>query len=55
MHVLRQESLVCIFESPQSVAPFNSMHTEEMALCNLNEVVYAFVINIDGFSIEQGK
>ena len=50
MHLLRQKSLVCIFESPQLVVPISSMRTEEMALYNLNEVVYAFVINIDGFS-----
>ena len=50
MHLLRQESLVCIFETPRSVTPFNSTRTEEMALYNLNEVVHAFVINIDGFS-----
>ena len=46
MHLLRQESLMCIFESPRSVAPFNSTRTEEMALYNLNEVIYTFVINI---------
>ena len=50
MHLLRQEPLVCIFELPQLVTPFNSTRTEEMALYNLNKVVYAFVINIDGFS-----
>ena len=49
MHLLRQESLVCIFELPRSVAPFNNMLTEEMALYNLNKVVHAFVIKIDGF------
>ena len=41
---------MCIFETPRSVAPFNGTHTEEMALYNLSKVVYAFVINIDGFS-----
>ena len=50
MQLLRQKALVCIFESPRSVAPFSSMRTEEMALYNLNEVVYTFVINIDEFS-----
>ena len=50
MRLLRQELLVCISELPRSVAPFNSMRTEEMAPYNLNKVVYAFVISIDGFS-----
>ena len=50
MHLLGQKALVYIFESPRSVAPFRSTRTEEMALYNLNEVVYEFVINIDGFS-----
>ena len=52
MHLLRQESLVCIFESPRSVASFDSMRTDEMALYNLNKVVYAFAISI---FVEQGK
>ena len=54
MHLLRQESLVCIFESPRSVALFISTRTDEMAQWlykyNLNEVVHAFVTNIDGIS-----
>ena len=52
MHLLRQELLVCIFKSPQLVALFNSMRTNEMALYNLNKVVDAFLINIiiNGFS-----
>ena len=54
MQLLRQELLLCIFESPRSVAPLNSTRTrtltEEIALFNLNEVVYAFVISIDGLS-----
>ena len=51
MQLLRQELLVCIFKSPRLVALFNSMHTDEMPLYNLNKVVHAFVIHIDGFSI----
>ena len=43
MHLLRQESLVCVFKSPQSVAPFNGTRTEETALYNLNEAFYVFV------------
>ena len=50
MHLLRQESLVCISESPQLVALFNSICTNEMALHNLNKVVHAFVMHIDGCS-----
>ena len=50
MHLLGQESLVCIFELPQLVAVFNSMRTDETALYNLNKVVYAYVLHIDGFS-----
>ena len=53
MQLLRQESLVCIFELPRSVTPFNSTRTEKMALYNLNKVVYAFEINIDGLSRER--
>ena len=49
----RQVTLVCIFELPWSVALFNSMHSDEMALYNLNKVVHAFVIPIDGFSREK--
>ena len=50
MHLLRQESLVYIFESPRLVAPFNSMRTDETALYNLNNVVHTFVMHIDGLS-----
>ena len=50
MHLLRQESLVCIFESPWLVALFNSMHIDETGLYNSNKVVHAFVIHIDGFN-----
>ena len=50
MHLLRQESLVRIFESPQLVAPFNSTRTDETALYNLNNVVHALVMHIDGLS-----
>ena len=50
MHLLRQESLVCIFELPQLVALFNSMHTDETALYNLNNVAHAFVMHIDELS-----
>ena len=50
MHLLRQESLVCIFESSQLVARFNSTCTDETALYNLNNVVHAFVMHIDGLS-----
>ena len=50
MHLLRQESLVCIFESPQLVARFNSMRIDETALYNLNNTVHAFVMHIDGLS-----
>ena len=46
MHLLRQESLVCIFEFPQLVALFNSTRTDETALSNLNNVVHAFVMHI---------
>ena len=45
--MLRQESLVCIFESPWLVALLNSTCTDEMALYNL---VYAFVMYIDRLS-----
>ena len=47
MHLLRQESFVCIFESPRLVALFNSTRTDETALYKLNDVVYAFVMHID--------
>ena len=50
MHLLMQESSVCIFESPQLVALFYSTRTNETALYNLNKVVYAHVLHIDGFS-----
>ena len=50
MHLLRQESLVCIFESPQLVALFNSTRTDGTALYNLNNVAHAFVMHIDGLS-----
>ena len=50
MHLLRQESLVRIFESPLLVALFNSTHTDETALYNLNNIVHAFVMHIDGLS-----
>ena len=50
MYLLRQESLVCIFESPWLVALFKSNRTDEMALYNLNKVFYAYVLHIDGFS-----
>ena len=50
MHLLRQELLVCIFESPRLVALFNSTHTDETALYNLNNVALAFVMHIDGLS-----
>ena len=50
MHLLRQESLVCIFESPRLVALFNSTRTDETALYNLKDVAHAFVMNIDGLS-----
>ena len=50
MHLLRQELFVCIFESPRLVALFNSTHTDEAALYNLNNVVHAFVMHIDGLS-----
>ena len=50
MHLLRQELIVCIFELPRLVALFNSTRTDEMALYNVNEVVHAFVIHIDGLS-----
>ena len=48
MHLLRQELLECIFQFPQLVALFNSTCTDEMALYNLNNVVHAFVMHIDG-------
>ena len=51
MHLLRQESLVCIFESPRLVALFDSTHTDETALYNLNNVVHAFVMHIRYCSI----
>ena len=42
---------VCIFESlrcdPRWVALFNSTGTNETALYNLNEIVYAFILRID--------
>ena len=50
MYLLRQGSLVCIFESPQLVGLFNSTCTDEMALYNLNKVVHAFIMHIDGLS-----
>ena len=50
MHLLRQESLVCIFKSPRLVALFNSTRTDETALYNLNNVAHAFVMHIDGLS-----
>ena len=50
MHLLRQESFVCIFESPLLVALFNSACTDEMVIYNLNKVVHAFVMHIDGLS-----
>ena len=50
MHLLRKELLVCIFKLPLLVALFNSMRTDEMALYNMNEVVYAFVMCIGEFS-----
>ena len=50
MHLLRQESLECIFELPQLVALFNSTRTDETALYNLNNVAHAFVMHIDGLS-----
>ena len=45
-----QESPVCIFELPRLVALFYSMRTDETALYNLNKIVYAYVLHIDGFS-----
>ena len=50
MHLLRQKSFMCIFESSRLVALFNSTHADEMALYNLNEVVHAFVMHTDGLS-----
>ena len=50
MHLLRHESLLCIFVSPRLLARFNSMRTDETALYNLNNVVHAFVMHIDGLS-----
>ena len=50
INLLSQESLVCIFESPRLVALFNSTRTDETALHNLNKVVHAFVMHIDGLS-----
>ena len=50
MHLLKQESLVCIFESPRLVALFNSTRTDETALYNLNNVAHAFVMHIVGLS-----
>ena len=50
MHLLRQESFVCIFESPRLVALFNSTRTDETALYDLNNVVHTFVMHIDGIS-----
>ena len=50
MHLLRQESLVCIFESPRLVALFNSTRTDETALYDLNNGAHAIVIHIDGLS-----
>ena len=41
---------MCIFELPRLVALFNSMRTDETALYNVNKVVYAFVMHIDGLS-----
>ena len=50
MQLLRQESLVCIIKSPQLVALLNSTRTDETALYNLNKVVHAFVMHMDGFT-----
>ena len=50
MHLLRQEPFVCIFESPQLVALFNSTRTDEMAPYSLNNVIHTFVMHIDGLS-----
>ena len=50
MHLLRQESLMCIFESPRLLALFNITRTDETALYNLKKVVYAYVLHIDEFS-----
>ena len=50
MHLLRHESLLCIFELPRLVARFNSTRTDETALYNLNNVIHAFVMHIDGLS-----
>ena len=50
MHLLRQESLVCIFDLPRLVARFNSTRIDETALYNLNNVVHAFVMHMDGLS-----
>ena len=50
MHLLRQELFVCIFELPPLAALFNSTHTDETALYNLNNIVHAFVMHIDGLS-----
>ena len=41
---------MCIFESPRLLALFNNTRTDETALYNLNKVVYAYVLHIDGFS-----
>ena len=50
MHLLRQQSFVCIFEPPRLVTLFNSTRTDETTVYNLNNVVHAFVIHIDGLS-----
>ena len=50
IHLLRQESLVCIFESSRLVVLFSSTHTDETALYDLNKVVHTFIMHIDGLS-----
>ena len=50
MHLLKKNRSVCIFEFPRLVALFNSTRTDEMALYNLNKIVHAFILHIDGFS-----
>ena len=51
MHLLKKNCSLCIFESSRLVALFNSTYTNETALYNLNKVVHAYVLHIDGFNI----
>ena len=51
MALIKTKSFACILKLPQMVALLNSTHTNETALYNLNETVYAIVMH----TVEQGK